>query len=115
MGSTSIDWWCVDPSTYGTPNMTLDNTTYHLCYDSDVVSPNGVRNIKVNANGGFLTNGGYNVSSAASQISTNGGGACVRYFDPSIKSIISEVGIQIHIQYFSKLLKFIEPKIEKDQ
>ena len=93
--------------------MTLDNTTYHLCYDSDAVSQNGVSNINVNGNGGVLTNGGYNVSSAASQISTNGGGACVRYFDPSIKSIISEVGIQILIQYFSKVLKFIKQKMEE--
>ena len=70
------EWWCVDPTTYGLDNMTLDNTTFHTCPSS--VQPLG---------------GPLNVTDAqAAAVTGGGGGGCVRYYDPAMTTIVSEVG-----------------------
>ena len=147
MGATP-DWWCVDPSTYGFNNMTLDNTTFKKCsLDTPVLTIRRVSNSGFNVNTtydvntfahnnvsssgpddgtnyaynlstfGLDTNSfAYNVStfgldtnSFAYNVSNNRIGAnarfydeekesddaqartCVRYYDPGLKSIVSEV------------------------
>ncbi|KAK7483866.1 hypothetical protein BaRGS_00024883 [Batillaria attramentaria] len=84
-------WWCVDPSTYGTVNMTLDNTTFKKCAPD---SPGISVDIK-----GYSDNGNYTVEAATT---------CVRYYDPSFVTIVSEWDLVCERKYIKAAINSIQ-------
>ncbi|KAK7483890.1 hypothetical protein BaRGS_00024907 [Batillaria attramentaria] len=87
-------WWCVDPSTYGTANMTLDDSTYQNCsasfYD---VSTNG-----------YSVSSNHTLDSTTSTASA----ACVRYYDPSFVTIVSEWDLVCERKYIKAAINSIQ-------
>ncbi|KAK7483884.1 hypothetical protein BaRGS_00024901 [Batillaria attramentaria] len=79
------DWWCVDPSTYGTDNMTLDNTTFQKC-------SLGLQDLDTSSN-------------YTGDASTT---TCVRYYDPSFVTIVSEWDLVCERKYIKAAINSIQ-------
>nr|KAG5697279.1 hypothetical protein BaRGS_031275 [Batillaria attramentaria] len=77
--------------TYGTVNMTLDNTTFKKCAPD---SPGISVDIK-----GYSDNGNYTVEAATT---------CVRYYDPSFVTIVSEWDLVCERKYIKAAINSIQ-------
>ncbi|KAL8567185.1 hypothetical protein ACOMHN_046595 [Nucella lapillus] len=89
-------WWCVDLTTLGMDNMTLDNTTFQVCPSSSpLLSPSGG-----NGSGGDP----YALNLSTSDV----GGSCVRYYDTDLATIVSEWDLVCERKYIRAAINAIQ-------
>ncbi|XP_076453585.1 solute carrier family 22 member 7-like isoform X2 [Babylonia areolata] len=92
-------WWCVDPTTLGQGNMTLDNSTFQTCSPAPLPPPPSSSNGDVDRN---MTQG--HGASGGSDT----GGVCVRFYDPDSVTIVAQWDLVCERKYIKAAINSIQ-------
>ncbi|KAK7090219.1 solute carrier family 22 member 16-like [Littorina saxatilis] len=95
-------WWCIDPTTYGFPNMTLNNATYQTCSVAADVVTNGLVNGYVNGYSNSTDIPTTTLAAATSSMS------CVRYYDPGMVTIVGEWDLVCERKYIKAVINSVQ-------